>query len=97
MKTKAWGQKQLQTQLASWSQLRHNSVLYVKQSYSDGMLCEYPKGYVEPYPEVYRQLGEFAEAMQKCVEQSHLPESRKKRLAEFWGQFSKIQTTLHFP
>ena len=94
MKTKAWGQKQLQTQLASWSQLRHNSALYAKQSYSAGIFCEYPKGYIEPYPEVYRQLGEFAEAMQKCVEQSNLPESRKKRLAEFWGQFSKIQTTL---
>ena len=34
MRTEAWQLKQLQTQLASWSELRHNTVLYAKQSYT---------------------------------------------------------------
>jgi hypothetical protein len=61
MKTHAWQMKQLQTQLASWSELRHNTVLYAKQSYTAGVLCEYPTGYVEPYPQLYAQIRLYAE------------------------------------
>jgi hypothetical protein len=32
MRTRAWGMKTLNTQLASWTQLRHDTLLYVKQS-----------------------------------------------------------------
>jgi hypothetical protein len=61
MRTEAWQRKQLQTQLASWSELRHNTVLYAKQSYTSGAMCEYPTGYVEPYPETYARVKVFAE------------------------------------
>jgi hypothetical protein len=61
MQTEAWQRKQLQTQLASWSELRHNTVLYAKQSYTSGERCEYPTGYVEPYPETYARIKFFAE------------------------------------
>ena len=62
MRTEAWQLKQLQTQLASWSELRHNTVLYAKQSYTSNALCEYPTGYVEPYPETYAKIKFFASA-----------------------------------
>jgi hypothetical protein len=32
MDRKAWAAKTLQTQLASWAQLRHDTILYAKQS-----------------------------------------------------------------
>jgi hypothetical protein len=68
MRTTAWRRKQLQTQLASWSQLRHDNVLYAKQSYTAVPGCEYPDGYVEPYPRFYASLKSFAEeALRRLV------------------------------
>lgn len=48
MQTEAWAMKNLNTQLASWTQLRHDTILYVKQSFTPPFLCDYPSGYVEP-------------------------------------------------
>ena len=63
MQTGAWWQQKLNTQLASWTELRHDYLLYAKQSYTGALVCSYPYGYVEPIPEVYgglRQLAEIA-------------------------------------
>jgi hypothetical protein len=59
-KTRAWQRKQLQTQLASWAELRRDNILYVKQSYSV-FGCAFPCGYVEPYPEFYAKLKRMAD------------------------------------
>ena len=58
--TRAWGKRLLNTQLGSWSQLRHDTLLYVKQSYTVGTGCEFPDAYVDPYPEVFEAIGRFA-------------------------------------
>ncbi len=60
MRRQVWRRKQLQTQLASWSELRHDTVLYAKQSYTAVPSCGYPDGYVEPYPEFFKKLQRFA-------------------------------------
>jgi hypothetical protein len=60
MSTTAWHQEKLNTQLASWAQLRHDNLLYAKQSYTGGVGCSYPHVLVEPYPEFYGAIGEFA-------------------------------------
>ena len=39
MRTRAWAMKTLNTQLASWTQLRHDTILYAKQSWSAGCAC----------------------------------------------------------
>ncbi|MCC7534647.1 MAG: DUF3160 domain-containing protein, partial [Deltaproteobacteria bacterium] len=65
--TEAWGRRMLNTQLASWSQLRHGTVLYVKQSYTTGNACEFPDAYVDPYPEFYRAIGAYARAGAEAV------------------------------
>jgi Protein of unknown function (DUF3160) len=62
MRTEAWADKMLQTQLGSWAQLRHDNVLYVKQSVTAMAVCEYPAGYVEPYPDFFGALYELAKA-----------------------------------
>lgn len=56
MRTAAWADKNLNTQTASWAELRHDTLLYVKQSYSGGDGCEYPDAYVEPVPAFYARL-----------------------------------------
>ncbi len=58
--TEPWGRRLLSTQLASWAELRHDTILYAKQSYTGGAACEYPDAYVEPYPELFAKLGAFA-------------------------------------
>jgi hypothetical protein len=64
MQSPAWIDKELQTVLGSWTELRHDTILYAKQSYAmagKGMPPE-PKltyGYIEPYPKVYARLEEM--------------------------------------
>jgi len=67
MRTEAYTDKALHTALASWAQLRHDTILYVKQSYTmepeeeGGGGGSYepppePPGYVEPVPDLYAEL-----------------------------------------
>jgi hypothetical protein len=67
MRSDAWTDKQLNTVLGSWSELRHDTLLYAKQNYAEmgaGALPpptpEPPKGYVEPVPEVYARVAAIA-------------------------------------
>ncbi len=60
MKTAAWWQEKMNTQLASWAQLRHDNLLYAKQSYTGGIVCSFPESYVEPIPEFYEAVRVFA-------------------------------------
>ncbi len=42
MNTAAFWQQKLNTQLASWAELRHDNLLYAKQSYTGVPICSYP-------------------------------------------------------
>lgn len=59
MQSPAWEAKQLSTALASWTELRHDTILYAKQSYTPVPTSIPPTpdgGYVEPVPEFYQRL-----------------------------------------
>jgi len=58
MRTEAWEKKELNAALASWTQLRHDTILYAKQSYTPPGIGLPPEvaGYVEPVPEFYGRL-----------------------------------------
>jgi hypothetical protein len=60
-KTEAWGRRMLNAQLGSWSELRHDTLLYAKQSYTGIPSCEFPDAYVDPYPEFYAAIAKYAE------------------------------------
>lgn len=60
-RSEAWGRRLLSTQLASWAELRHDTLLYAKQSYTAGATCEFPDAFVDPYPEFYRAVARYAE------------------------------------
>jgi hypothetical protein len=61
MQGEAWQAKQLNCALASWTELRHDTILYAKQSYTMEATAMPPEerpvvGYVEPVPEFYHRL-----------------------------------------
>jgi len=61
MQSAGWQQEKMNTQLASWTQLRHDNLLYAKPSYTGGTSCSYPYSFVEPNPAFYEHLKTFAE------------------------------------
>lgn len=57
MRTDAWQRRSLNAALASWAELRHDTILYAKQSYTFERGVTKPiAGYVEPVPEFYGRL-----------------------------------------
>lgn len=62
MRTRAWAMRLLNTQLASYTELKHDTVLYAKQPYTGMITCEYPAGFVEPIPYFWAKMREMAEA-----------------------------------
>jgi hypothetical protein len=69
MQSPAWADKDLHTWLGSWAELRHDTILYAKQSYTVMAESAAPdpmpaRGYVEPQPEVYARLAALTAQMQ---------------------------------
>jgi hypothetical protein len=56
-----WSRRILNAQLGSWAELRHDTLLYAKQSYTGIPSCDYPDAYVDPYPEFYARLTQYAD------------------------------------
>jgi len=59
MQTQAWTHKDLHTALGSWTELKHDTILYAKQSMAEmggGAPPEPSHGWVEPNPEAYARL-----------------------------------------
>jgi hypothetical protein len=68
MKSRVWARKSLNTALGSWTELRHDTILYAKQSVTaEGDGGEEPEtpGYVEPYPAFYAKIAELATTLRK--------------------------------
>ena len=65
MRSPAWLDKQLNTVLGSWAELKHDTILYAKQVYAElgggppPPPPLPPRGYVEPVPEFYAPPGGF--------------------------------------
>jgi uncharacterized protein DUF3160 len=92
MHTAAWADKILQTQLASWTQLRHDNILFVDPSYLVQNLCEYPTGYVEPYPEFYAAIGDYARASQSLFDGLTLRDGEQYLRDKASAYFSRVVT-----
>ena len=64
MQTQAWLHKDMSTALATWTELKHDTILYAKQVMAEmggGGAEEPPHGYVEPNPEAYARLLALAQ------------------------------------
>ena len=84
MQTEAWQKKELQTALASWTELRHDTILYVKQSYTPPRSVAMPPkpvGYVEPVPEFYARLLSLTQMTEEgLADLDVLTETEQERL-----------------
>jgi hypothetical protein len=63
MRSQSWTRKELQTALGSWTELKHDTLLYAKQVMAEmggGAPDQPPHGYVEPNPEAYARLRALA-------------------------------------
>jgi len=79
MRSLLWKNKELITALSSWAELRHDTILYVKQSYtraaarivtvSIGPMEAKYYGYVEPNPELFARAKFITEFLIKGLEE----------------------------
>lgn len=74
MRTRAWAMKTLNTQLASWTQLRHDTILYAKPSVMY-CICEYPAGFVEPRIQFWERFEQMVLLAANSIEQTPFPDS----------------------
>ncbi len=75
MRTQAWTRKDLHTALGSWTELKHDTILYAKQVIAEmggGGLDQPPHSYVEPNPEAYARLLALALMTRDGLEQRGL-------------------------
>ena len=87
MRTQAWAMKLTNTQLASWTTLRHDTILYVKQTYTKQTECSYPAGYVEPLPEFWASMEQMSLRAVKIV--SQLPVAQANQQKRHFETFAK--------
>jgi hypothetical protein len=100
MGTQAYRNKSLTSALASWAQLRHDTILYAKQSYTMGReaSAHVPplkpvEGYVEPLPEFYGRLLALARMTNRGLTEMKVLNARgKSRLDEFEKMLERLWT-----
>jgi hypothetical protein len=96
MHTAAFWQEKLNTQLTSWTQLRHDNLLYAKQSYTGGTTCSYPYAYVEPFPEFFAAIKLMAEAAGQFFKSLQFGEDYlKSSVVDYYQNLYSISDTLH--
>ena len=89
-RTEPWARRILNTQLASWAELRHDTLLYAKQSYTTGSSCEFPDAYVEPYPDFFHAIARFAE-LGRGIAGDLASDSGSEGSAPISAYFAKLQ------
>ena len=101
MRSEVWRNKELITALSSWAQLRHDTILYVKQSYTRAVMMKLTSmspleskyyGYVEPNPELYARAKFITEFLIKGLdEQDVLTEDVKGSLEQSRNMMARLQ------
>ena len=95
MQTAAFWQEKMNTQLSSWAELRHDNLLYAKQSYTGGTVCSYPYSYVEPFPEFYQTLKDFSvSAVNKLQTINFSDPGLQYSITEYFNTLGNVMDTL---
>lgn len=86
MLNQAWDRKELNTFLGSWTELKHDTILYSKQVYAEmggGIGGEVDdRGYVEPNPELYGRLASLCHMTREGLDSRQLISDRDKESLE---------------
>ncbi|MCF7875901.1 DUF3160 domain-containing protein [Candidatus Bipolaricaulota bacterium] len=84
-----WDRKQLNTALGSWTEMKHDTVLYSKRSNAMARGIVKPsEGYVEPRPEVY---GKIADLTDRLMELESLSQGLLGKLKDFRSLLLSLQ------
>ncbi|HCE56665.1 MAG TPA: hypothetical protein DER09_02435 [Prolixibacteraceae bacterium] len=94
MRTGAWNQQKMNTQLAGWTQLRHDNLLYAKPSYTGGAGCSFPFSYVEPYPEFYKTLADYANNAASFFSGKQIMPEYGEPVDQYFRRFAEIMQKL---
>lgn len=93
MTTTAWQQQKINTQLAAWTQLRHDNLLYAAQSYTASPICSFPHSYVEPYPAFYASLETFANQTNTFFRENNFGDV-SERIVNYFTSFADVSGQL---
>jgi hypothetical protein len=82
MQGTAWQDKELNTALGSWTQLRHDFILYGKQTYVPSPWADGP-GLVEPVPDTFDRLADLCDQVHSALDgYNMLPEIHGRSLRD---------------
>jgi len=100
MQSPVWLDKQLNTVLGSWAELKHDTILYAKQVYAEMGAGPPPpepvppKGYVEPVPQFYARLAALTAMTREGLDSrgllSELDSSSLQRLEHLARSFQVV-------
>jgi hypothetical protein len=93
MKTEPWSRRVLVTQLASWAELRHDTLLYAKQAYGAIPTCEFPDAFVDPYPDAWAGIVRLAKLGQS-IATALPPAAGATALASYFAEVEMVASTL---
>jgi hypothetical protein len=95
MQTAAFWQQKMNTQLSSWTELRHDNLLYAKQSYTGGSICSYPYSYVEPFPEFYHTIKDFSVSASSKIQNINFSDpGYQQKISEYFSLLGNTMDTL---
>ncbi|NCB20883.1 MAG: DUF3160 domain-containing protein [Clostridia bacterium] len=97
MLNSAWQRKDLNSFLGSWSELKHDTILYAKQVYAElggmGPVIKDDRGYVEPNVHVYARLASLIKMTTEGLESRDLlSESMKDNLSKMESLALSLKT-----
>ncbi|HEY3999826.1 MAG TPA: DUF3160 domain-containing protein, partial [Candidatus Xenobia bacterium] len=88
--SETWARRMLNAQMTGWAELRHDTILYARESRTWGAVCEFPAAAVDPYPEFYAAVGRWAAKGQKLVRQLSDFLSARLALPPVMGYFQRL-------
>ena len=65
--TLPWSKKQAGTQIAHYSELRHDNVLYLEEAFGCSICCEHPDILIEPVPTFWNEFLNLIKMMKELV------------------------------
>lgn len=92
--TEPFARRMLGTQLASWAELRHDNLLYTKQSFTAELGCEYPAAYVDPYPAFYAKMKTIAERARATIATLSFPAKNGQAIDHYFETMAATMTRL---
>lgn len=97
MRNQAWTNKELSTYLSSWTELKHDTILYAKPCYAEaggGDPAQDDRGYVEPNPVLYARLASLAAMTRDGLSSRGLLSSRDRDSLDRLEKLSRSLKTI---